>query len=194
MLMTLLSIIQAISLELAWERLRESDFLWAGGVAAAIGWLQGASIFLGIILVWVFYMNAVMRFTWLPAVRDSITPFLIGLLEFSMIELMGPGHVGPWLLCMGTVFAFSTFTANDIYGRARRDPENADYFAAENAEHNYDIVVSYSSAGLVAGFGVAIALAGEVAWLAITALVLTIGVQGVQLGILRHFWETAMSR
>lgn len=37
----------------------------------------------GILLIQVFYVSFVLRFTWLPSLEDTLIPFLIGLLEMK---------------------------------------------------------------------------------------------------------------
>ena len=87
-ILTILSMIQALALELFWSRIEDSVFLWQGGLDAVVGWLQLSVMLVGILLIWVFYVSFVLRFTWLPSLEDTLIPFLIGLLEFAMIDLM----------------------------------------------------------------------------------------------------------
>lgn len=125
---TVLSMIQALALELYWNRFLESDYLWQGGWEATLGWLQLAVMLLGILQIWMFYVRLVLRFTWLPIMGDTLTPFLIGLLEFAMIEMMGPGTMGPWFLILAVVFAVSIGASHLLMRRARLDPVNEHYF------------------------------------------------------------------
>ncbi len=80
-ILTILSMIQALALELFWSRIEDSVFLWQGGLDAVVGWLQLSVMLVGILLIWVFYVSFVLRFTWLPSLEDTLIPFLIGLLE-----------------------------------------------------------------------------------------------------------------
>ena len=127
-LLTLLSIVQALALELLWTRMTESDHLFPGAgapdgaaVAALAGWLQFAAIALGIVLVWLVYVGLVLRFEWVPHTRDSIFPFAIGLLEFLAIEITGPAHPALWLAAMGVIFGVATYATNDVFVRALRE-------------------------------------------------------------------------
>ena len=49
---TVLSMIQALALELFWTQFRGSDFLWQGGPQALVGWLQFTLLLVGIKLTW----------------------------------------------------------------------------------------------------------------------------------------------
>ena len=74
-IITVLSMIQALALELYWSRFQEAEQLWLGGAAAAIGWLQFALILLGIIAIWLLYVSLMLRFTWIPSMADTTVPF-----------------------------------------------------------------------------------------------------------------------
>lgn len=127
-LLTLLSMIQALALELLWSRLHDSDYLLAGGLTALVGWLQAAAVLLGMLVVWVYYTSLVMRFRWLPRTRDSIVPFGIGLLEFALVDLMGPERAGAWLAAFALIFTLSLWNSHLTYRRARAEPGNEEFF------------------------------------------------------------------
>ena len=123
-LLTLLSLIQAIALEGLWSRASGSPHLQIGEVgalAAVAGWLQVVAIICGILLIWLIYTSLVIRLTWVPTTRDSIFPYGIGLLEFAAIESLGPEHAVRWALLMGVIFLFVTWASVDIATRAMRE-------------------------------------------------------------------------
>ena len=53
-----------------------------------------------------------MRFRWVPVTVDSVYPFLIGLLEFLLIETLGPEKLGLWLIIMAMVFALMNWVSH----------------------------------------------------------------------------------
>jgi len=194
-LLTLLSILQALALELLWSEMGESPYLWQGGLAAWIGWLQVGAVTQGILLVWLFYTSMVMRLSWVPSMRDSLYPFAIGLLEFNMIELLGPERPALWLLAMAATFATSSVASTDTFERARRDPENRELFAKESPGYG-------RFAGLVptGSFCVALALAAAAAvgWtdgfgaVALVAVVLTNAALFAQTLLIRAYWRRSI--
>lgn len=127
-IVTVLSMIQALALELYWTRIESADFLWLGGWDAVVGWMQLAVMLLGIIQIWLMYISTILRFTWLPSPQDSVTPFVIGLLEFTMIDLMGPDTLGVWFLLLAMIFSVSTWASHMIHRQARKDPDNHYFF------------------------------------------------------------------
>jgi hypothetical protein len=189
LLITLLSIVQALALELLWTRLLSSPYLWSGGFAAVLGWVQVLAMFLGILLVWLFYTSLVMRFRWVPSVRDSVIPFVIGLLEFSLIDLLGPGSIGPWLYALAIVFGVSSFEAHSITRRARRDPDNEELFQGLRPttlrDHLPAIAVVF---GLIA-LGLVVHVSASTGWPALVALVAATATLAQQIEVIRRSWN-----
>lgn len=79
-LLTVLSIVQALALELLWDRVHRAPFLWVGGWPALLAWSQVGVMLLGFAQVWLFYVSIVARFRWLPSTGDALWPFGIGIL------------------------------------------------------------------------------------------------------------------
>lgn len=127
-LITLLSIIQALALEFLWNHLHQRPDLYELGWPAVAGWLQIAATFNGLILVWLVYVGTVMRFRWTPTTGDSVLPFFVGLIEFLMIDLMGPENIGRWFVVLAIIFAAMSLGNHRTMRRARGDPANKEFF------------------------------------------------------------------
>ena len=69
-LLTLVSIVQALALELLWSHLHEADYLFRLSWIAVISWIQIAATVIGIVLIWVIYSGNVIRFRWVPSTGD----------------------------------------------------------------------------------------------------------------------------
>lgn len=127
-LLTLLSIVQAIALELLWSHVVDATYLYEFSFGAFLAWAQVAGTLLAVILIWVVYASNVMRFRWVPAVTDSIYPFMVGIVEFWLVEALNIGSTGIWLMVMGFVFGVMTWIAQITMRRARSDPDNNQFF------------------------------------------------------------------
>lgn len=187
-ILTILSMIQALALELFWTRFTESDYLWGIGWHAAIGWLQLITMFIGILLIWVFYVSFVLRFTWLPSLEDTVIPFFIGLMEFAMIDLLHPDSLSQWCLLLALVFGVATAASHLTMRRAREDPAN-DYFFSQVPPASWG---DYRISILVV---VALASMAGLLWIfdhnrALSILALVIGLAGMiyQLDRARYYW------
>lgn len=192
-LLTLISIVQALALELLWSRLRESPHLWNGGWDALVGWSQVLAMVLGLIQVWVFYTSLVMRFRWLPSLRDSVLPFVIGILEFTLIDLMGPSSIHLWFYALAVVFALSAWDSHAIFRVARQDPDNREFFDSVGRATLRDHL---GSAGFVAGLafvGLVLQVSGSPAWLSFAGLAAAIGAFVYRLEVSRRYWNRAMA-
>ena len=120
-LLTLLSIVQALALELLWSHVRETTYLFEPSWMMVLSWAQISATLMGLVLIWVVYANNVMRFRWGPATSESVYPFLIGLIEFMLIETLGPDEIGLWFLFHSSIFGTMTWVAHANMRRARRD-------------------------------------------------------------------------
>jgi hypothetical protein len=192
-LLTVLSMIQALALELLWTRLRESPYLWAPGWDAVVGWAQVVAMLLGFLQVWLFYVSLVMRFRWAPSMADSIVPFGIGILEFGLIDLLGPDSLGLWLYALALVFAVSTWASHTTFRRARRDPANRAFFAAVEPATIRDFIPSIGAIAGLGVLGVILQASGSRGALAFAAMIVAIAALAHQIELTRRYWERSMS-
>jgi len=192
-ILTVLSMIQALALELYWNQLVASEFLWSGGWTACVGWLQFTAMFLGILLIWLLYVSFVLRFDWLPSLEDTLVPFFIGLMEFGMIDMTHPDLIGPWLLLLASVFVVAVFTSHTIMRRARLDPDNDYFFSQYDPAGLRDYKESAATVTGMAVLGALLWLFPNMHALAILALLLTIVALGYQYLQARRFWLHAVT-
>ena len=128
-LLTLVSILQALALETLWTELTEEGELAAGGVEALVVGLQACGAFLAIILLWIFYAQLVMRFVWVPGLRDSVAPFMLGAIQFLVAETLGAGPVGFWIVLIAMAFAIAHVVTRHTFAQAAATSENAEFFS-----------------------------------------------------------------
>jgi hypothetical protein len=128
-LLTLLSIVQALAIEFLWDHFRNRPELYAATLEAVMGWLQIAASLNVIVLIWLAYAGMVMRFKWTPTTADSVWPFLVGLIQFLLIDLMGSDNLGRWLLVLALLFGLMNVVNHLAMRRARGDAENSEFFS-----------------------------------------------------------------
>ena len=193
-LLTVLSMIQALALELLWTRLRESPYLWTAGWEALLGWTQATAMLLGFLVVWLFYISVVMRFRWLPSLQDSVVPFGIGILEFTLIDLMGPDSLGPWFYVLALVSAASTWASHAISRRARQDPANWEFFDSVQPATIRDFAPSIGAMGGLGLLGLVLHISGSQGWLALGSVLVAIAALAYQIEVTRRYWDRSISR
>jgi hypothetical protein len=187
-IITVLSMIQALALELYWSKMQSSEFLWQGGWDAVVGWLQLGVMLLGIIQIWLTYVSIVLRFSWFPSMQDTITPFAIGLLEFGMIDQMGLDSLGVWFLLLAIIFGVSTWAVHMIHRQARNDPENHYFFHNMQAAGWRDFIGSYVVIGMLAILGAVLWVSGNVGFLATAGLFFAAAAIIRQLYLCHKYW------
>jgi hypothetical protein len=176
-LLTLLSIVQALALELLWSHVRESGYLFDTSWTALLTWMQVGTTFLGIVVIWIAYASIAMRFRWVPSTSDSVYPFVVGLLEFILIETLAPEYMGWWFICLA----------------ARRDGENEEFFAKLEPATTRDFYPAFAIifGCIVAGIYLAVSSdRGILALLAVSAAFIVLVRQVI---VAARFWELSVS-
>ena len=188
-IITVLSMIQALALELFWSRLQDSDYLWLGGTDALVGWLQFAVLLLGIVEIWLLYISLMLRFSWLPSMADTTVPFLIGLMEFALIDMIGPGDVGPWFVLLGMLFGVVLAMTRVSLRKARNDPENHWFFSEVPPQNWLDRLLDMGVVLLLVTLGVLLWFTQLGAWLAIGSLVIALLALVWQMTVTWYYWS-----
>ncbi|MFT7652771.1 MAG: hypothetical protein ACI9ON_003501 [Limisphaerales bacterium] len=169
-LLTLLSIVQALALELMWTHLSSQTDLYSWSLVAVLGWLQLGANLLGILLVWLIYSDLVLRFSWVPTTIDAMFPFLVGILEFAQISTLGSEKIGLWFVVLALLFAAMAWISQVTMKRARQDDDNREFFANVSPATRRDYVMSILPVVLLLLVGVGLWLSQNRGWWAFTAL------------------------
>lgn len=191
-LITLLSIIQALALEFLWNHLHQRPDLYEMSWPAVVGWLQVAATFNGLILIWLVYTGTVMRFSWTPTTGDSVLPFFVGLVEFLLIDLMGPENLGRWFIVLAVIFTAMTIGNHRTMRRARDDPENQEFFDNVSPASLSDFLPHMIAIFALLFAGVALWQSGIDSWFAIIALLGSAFMLARETLVTAAFWNRSM--
>jgi len=191
-LLTLLSIIQALALELLWVHVTEEPLLTSLSLPALLSWLQIAVTLICIMLIWLLYSGMTMRFSWVPTPGDSLVPFGIGILEFTLIASLGLDFLMVWFLILAIIFAVMTATFQSILRRARQDRENNTFFSTVTPATWRDFYPAMIVVTLLAGLGVILGVTGDQGVFALLSLLIAAGVHLHQIYLNQVRWRRAM--
>jgi len=190
-LLGVLGIIQALALELLWEQGIGGIDRWRALDAALAGWLQVLSVFLGVIVVWLMYATLVLRFAWVPRFADLVFPFVLGALEFLLVEWTAPERIAAFFLGLAVIFvvgASMTFwiframiAAGDVPDRPLRE-QIAGYYPSVAA-----------AAALLLG-ALVTGATGPASAAAAACLAAANGLLLVQIWIFRRYWQADLAR
>ena len=192
-LLTLLSIVQALALELLWSYLHENEYLFELTWTAFHTWLQVSATFLGLVLVLVAYVGNVMRFSWVPSTGDTVFPFVIGILEFMLIDTMGPYNIAYWFLLMAGIFTMMHWVAHSTMVKARQDSDNADFFQSLAPAELRDFYPQIASVTFIGGIGFLLLLYPGVSMLSALGLIGVIALLLLQYYSAAQFWENSIA-
>ncbi len=189
-LLTLMSIIQALALEFLWDLVRTTER--ALDFDTVMTWVQIVANMLGIVQVWLLYTSATMRIRWTPSIRDLVIPFLIGILEFTWIDLTGPDHVPLWLWTFASVYLVAWWDAQSVFSRARQDPANAEFFTQFRAAGRMDLLEGFAVVGALIVLGLAILSSGA-RWLVVAGVLFTCAILVYRTDLARRYWDRSMT-
>lgn len=191
-LLTLLSIVQALALEFLWDHTRNRTDLLEISVAVIPGWMQIVATLTVIILIWLMYAGMLMRFRWTPTTLDSIFPFLVGLIQFLMIDTMGANNFALWIIVLALTFGILVTINHHAMRRARHDPANSEFFDLFEPATLRDFVPQISVVVVLLAVGSWIAITGHQGWFAVCVLVAVFIGLGFELRDASRYWRVSM--
>ena len=191
-LLTLLSIVQALALEFLWDHSRHRPELYEATATALLGWLQIAASLNVVILIWLAYAGMVMRFRWTPTTADSIWPFFVGLIQFQMIDLMGTENLGRWLVVLAILFALMNQVNHHAMKRARQDKANSEFFDQFSPATFKDFIPLYVTVAVLMIAGGLLWNSDNSGWPAIAALLVTALGLANEVRNAARYWRVSM--
>ncbi|MCZ6890055.1 MAG: hypothetical protein O7H39_16335 [Gammaproteobacteria bacterium] len=192
-MLTLLGIIQALALELIWAHLTEAPSLYTFTFTAVMMWLQIAATLIGIFLIWLIYASNVMRFRFVPTTADSAFPFLIGIVEFTLISFLGMETVSQWLLTMALIFVVMSWVSQSILRRARLDGDNDEYFSQVQPASWRDFYLSIGAVAWLTLAAAYVGLTGDRGWPAMILIASVSVLLSYQTYLTNMFWNRSLN-
>lgn len=193
-LLTLLSIVQALALEFLWDHMRHRSELFNWSFAIIPAWMQIIATFSIIILIWLMYSGMLMRFRWTPSIGDSIFPFVVGLIQFFMIDIMGDKYFALWALVLGITFGAMVAINHNAMKRARRDDANIEFFRRFSPATIKDFVPQIVLVSTMLFLSVSLAVTSGNTGLKIFTLALIFVVVGIEANNARRYWNESMGQ
>ena len=180
-LLTLLSIVQALALELMWGHVADQSYLYDWSFTAVLSWLQVIATLFGVLLIWLIYSDLVLRLSWVPNTIDALFPFFVGILEFAQISALGPAKIGLWFSILSCLFAAMSWISHVTMKRARQDDDNREFFSNTNPAAWRDHLLRVLPVGVLLFVGIAIWISGNQGWFALVAVIGAIGLLAFQI-------------
>lgn len=192
-LLTLLSIVQALAFELLWEEIRNHHEFYEVSWVAVGGWTRIVTTFLGIILIWHSYASNAMRFRWVPSTSDSFFPFVIGVVEFTMVGNLDSDAVPQWLLMLAILFVAIPWVSHHDMRRSREEAENEEFFKGRNRASGKDIYPMAAIVATLCVFSGLVWLMDGSAWISGLASLIALVIIIVQMVVMNNFWVMSMT-
>ncbi len=192
-LLTLLSIVQALAFELLWDEIHQRPDLYQWSWEAVSGWMRVITVFLGIVVIWHSYASNSMRFRWVPSMVDTLFPFCVGIVQFSMIDRLGPEYVSQWLFLLAVLFAVMNWVSQNDMVRARLEVENSEFFEKRGRATLKDVLPVMLIVTSLCLMSFLVWMTGSNPWVTGIASFIAMFVIVVQMVIADGFWKWSLS-
>lgn len=191
--LTLLSIIQALALAAFWEQAISHFHQYPEvSLQGIVGWTQLVATFLTILTVWLTYVGFVIQFTWQPDLTDILAPFIIGVLELSFIQNLSLDSVGPWF-CLGAVLNLSMFfLAHRMSVRARLDGDNTEFYSQVSKATWKDHLIGVSISLVFFTIGIWFSYSLQITWITFLAISIFIILRVRVILTANRIWKISM--
>lgn len=191
--LAVLGIIQAFALELLWNYVSGTELLFTMTWQALMSWTQVAITLVGIITIWLVYASNVTRFVWVPSIHEFILPFWVGLMQFLLIQILGPTWVGLWLVLMAILIATIVWVGQSTMRKARKDPDNAAFFSNTSVATWRDFYPAIIVVPILLFAGIYEWATAAYNLFTLTTLVFILGFLCVQIRQLAFWWNRSVS-
>ncbi len=187
-LLTLLSIVQAIALEELWGQLQASTYLYEATWLALLGGLQMGLSLLTIILIWLLYVDLVLRIRFTPTALDAVLPFFIGLIQFLLVAMATPETLGQWTIVFAMLLGIVNYINHKTMRRARQEAHN-DFFnnvspaTTRNFLNRGFFIVTFLLAGIW------LYISGDHSWIALVILLVILGRLAYIFKVVSNVWR-----
>ena len=108
-LITLISIIQAIALENWWGSLHANLFNMEFSIVFLNSLILHLIVLINVFFIWVMYFQQALRLNWVPRTIDFVLPFYIGIMQFLLIQVATNETIG-YFMFIGMLIVHATGT------------------------------------------------------------------------------------
>lgn len=186
--LTLVSIVQGVALGQLAETFGDRDPF---GNLLALDWsylLRAFTVLCVIVGVWAEYLVISIAFSWLPTWMDAAAPFVIGSMEFLVIDTMRDAEAFSWAFALVWI---GTLPAAVNYVRQARRGKKVNALATAVLGRNTDHIIQYLCLGGSLALGLALVAsftaAPRVAETALAAVQCSLLVAFIAVRLTRHF-------
>jgi hypothetical protein len=116
---------------------------------------------------------------------------LIGIIEFALIAVMGPGHLGLWFLIPAVIVAAMAWASQSMFRRARHDQDNDSYFRSVAPAGWRDHAPTIAAVGMFLSVGAYLLVSADQGWPALLAVLGANATVVMQFQSTDRFWTLA---
>ena len=127
-----------------------------------------------------------------PTTTDSVFPFLVGLVQFLMIEIMGAERFALWIIVLAITFGALVAIEHRAMKRARMDEANREFFDQYAPATIKDFVPQIIMVATFLVAGIWMQFSGYLGWVRVVVLVGVFVALGYEIHKTVTYWKDSM--
>jgi hypothetical protein len=135
----------------------------------------------------------VTRFLWVPTIQEFVMPFAVGLIQFSIIQMLTVQLTGPWMVLVAALILTINWIAHSTMRKARLDGDNSEFFTGTTTASWRDFQLAIGSIALLLVYGIYEWVFAPFNAATLSILLITLGLLLVQFRLMAVWWSCSVS-
>ena len=124
--------------------------------------------------------------------QEFVMPFAVGLVQFSIIQMLTVQLVGPWMVLVAVLILTINWIAHSTMRKARLDGDNGDFFAGTTTASWRDFQLAIGSIALLLAYGIYEWVFAPFNAATLSILLITLGILIVQFRLMAVWWSRSV--
>ena len=125
--------------------------------------------------------------------QEFVMPFAVGLVQFSIIQMLTVQLVGPWMVLVAVLILTINWIAHSTMRKARLDGDNGDFSAGTTTASWRDFQLAIGSIIMLLAFGVYEWVYAPFIAATLAILLITLATLLVQFRLMAVWWSRSVS-
>ena len=125
--------------------------------------------------------------------QEFVMPFTVGLIQFSIIQMLTAQLIGPWMVLVAVLILTINWIAHGTMCKARLDGDNSEFFTGTTTAGWRDFQLAIGSIALLLVYGIYEWVFAPFNAATLSILLITLGLLLVQFRLMAVWWSRSVS-